>query len=101
VLDNPSTRTPLRIDALLYRGMAKERLGGSGREDFLQAYDLSPFAQTTVRYLIMSDLSALARGNLSPDAADALHDRLRATIARERYLFAPEDPWLQQVEDAL
>jgi hypothetical protein len=101
VLDNPNTRTPLRIDALLYRGMARERLGRSGRDDFLRAYELSPFAQTTVRYLIMADLAALARGDLSPAAAAALRDRLRSTIDRERYLFAPDDAWLQRVEGIL
>jgi hypothetical protein len=90
VLDNPNTRTPLRIDALLYRG-----------EDFLQAYELSPFAQTTVRYLIMSDLAALARGDLSADAAAEVRARLRSTIERERYLFAPDDPWPQRVEGVL
>jgi hypothetical protein len=101
VLDNPNTRTPLRIDALLYRGMARQRLGRSGRDDFLRAYELSPFAQTTVRYLIMADLAALARGDLSPAAAAALRDRLRSTIDRERYLFAPDDAWLQRVEGIL
>lgn len=99
VLDNPNTRTPLRIDALLYRGLAKERLGHSGRDDFLQAYDLSPFAQTTVRYLLMADLAALARNHLSPAAAAEMHDRLRDTIERERYLFAPDDPWLLRLEE--
>jgi hypothetical protein len=101
VLDNPNTRTPLRIDALLYRGMAKERLGRSGRKDFLQAYGLSPFAQTTVRYLITSDLAALARGDLSAGGAAEVRDRLRSTIERERYLFAPDDPWLKRVEGIL
>jgi hypothetical protein len=101
VLDNPNTRTPLRIDALLYRGMAKERLGRSGRDDFLLAYDLSPFAQTTVRYLLMADLAALARGDLSPQAAAEVHGRLRDTIERERYLFAPGDPWLLRLEAML
>jgi hypothetical protein len=100
VLENPSTRTPLRIDALLYRGMAKERLGRSGRDDFLQAYALSPFAQTTVRYLIMAELSALAR-DPSAAAAAELRERIRATIERERYLFAPDDPWLERVEGVL
>jgi hypothetical protein len=100
VLEIASTRTPLRIDALLYRGMAKERLGRSGREDFLQAYALSPFAQTTVRYLIMADLAALAR-DPAADAAALLRERIRTTIEREGYLFAPDDPWLRQVEGIL
>ena len=81
VLENSNTRTPLKIDALLYRGMAKERLAQSGREDFEAAYKFSPFSQATVRYLIMADIAALAD---KPGPAEAIDDFREKAFERWR-----------------
>lgn len=101
VIDNPAVRVHLRLDAYLYRGMAKERLGRSGREDFEQAYAISPYAKTTVQYLIMSDIARLAHVRVDSDEANRLRERIRELEARHHHLFSPQDPWLGQLERLL
>jgi hypothetical protein len=98
VIDNSAVRSHVRLDTYLYRGMAKERLGESGREDFEQAYAISPYAKVTVQYLIMSDIARLARVRADSDEANRLRERIRETEVRHRYLFSPQDPWLDQLD---
>ena len=89
VLENPATQTPLQIDAHLYRGMTMERRGRSGRRDFERAYALSPYSVATIRYMVMGDLAALARGG----DAEALTRRIDEQLERSGYVFAKDDPW--------
>jgi len=100
VIENPSTKTPLKIDAYLYWGMALERQGKPGISIIQRAYDLNPYALTTIQYMIMSKLSALIKLANLPD----LKER-RFIIAREvkrmindhSYLFPQNDLWLKKV----
>lgn len=100
VVENPSTRTPLKIDAYLYWGMALERVGKSGISIIQRAYNLNPYALTTLRYIIMSKLSALIKLANFPNSKEK-----RSVIAREAksiiddhtYLFPQNDLWIQQV----
>ena len=87
VLDNSRTRLPLRVDALLYRGMAKTRGGSDGRSDFEEAARLAPYDETVVRYRVMGELAA--GGNDPAFVAKLLVDN--------DFLFSPEDPWIRQV----
>lgn len=89
VIKKPATRTPLRIDAHLYRGMTKERRGLSGRKDFERAYALSPYSIATIKYMVMSDLAALARGEDAMDLTRRIDERLK----QDDYVFADDDPW--------
>lgn len=100
VIDNPSTRTPLKIDAYLYWGMALEREGKSGFPMIQRAYHLNPYSLSTIKYMIMSKLSALVRlANLpnSEEKRSIVAREVDRIIADHRYLFPQKDPWLRKV----
>ncbi|MGA1840952.1 MAG: hypothetical protein ACMUIU_10030 [bacterium] len=100
VVENPNSITLLKIDAYLYWGMALERQGKSGRTKIENAYRLNPYSLTTIRYIIMSDLSALKRlSDITGSKAQKskLISTMRSTIDRHAYLFPKNDPWLQNV----
>ena len=104
VVKNPSTRTPLRIDAYLYWGIALERLGKSGRGMIEKAYRLNPYSRITVQYMIMSDLSAIGRLAGVPNAKaqrSMIIQSLRGIINDNEYLFPKNDPWLRKVLNLL
>ena len=100
VIDNPSTRTPLRIDAYLYWGMALERLGKSGRCMIENAYRLNPYSLTTIQYMIMSDLSAMGRLAGVPKSEaqrSMIIQNIKGIINDNAYLFPKNYPWLRKV----
>lgn len=86
VLENPKTRTPLLIDALLYRGMVETRRGGDGRPDFAEAAKVAPYDDAVTRFRVMA---ALAIGE-SRAAIGSL-------LEPQSYLFEEDDPWFQAV----
>lgn len=86
VLENPKTRIPLRVDALLYRGMAKFRNGGNGLKDIETAVNLAPYDVTAIRYLAMA---LVANGNDSEQIRKILHDNA--------FLFARDDDWYKKM----
>jgi hypothetical protein len=100
VVNNPSTRTPLKIDAYLYWGMAMDRLKRDGRPIIEKAYLLNPFAKVNVQYLIMSDISAIMRLPIvsgTEVTKSIIVNRLKEVISKNSYLFPKNDPWLQEV----
>lgn len=95
VIENPATRAPLRLDALLLLGMARERGGDSGQDAFARALEQAPYDHRAVRYAVMG---YLAGGNPS-DAAEALD-----LLLKKSQLFAPNDSWFllaRQTAEAL
>ncbi|MGF1610820.1 MAG: hypothetical protein ACFCUQ_15570 [Kiloniellales bacterium] len=101
VISNPGTPAAVRVDAHLYRGMALEQLGKSGRDEFEEAFALNPYSRTTIRYLVMSDLAALARQDLAATRRQELRERIAATLDQHYAIFPPDDAWLDQVEHLL
>ncbi|MDW4497408.1 hypothetical protein R5H30_05395 [Sulfitobacter sp. D35] len=83
VLDSPASRAPLKLDALLLRGMARFRDGGDGGADFARARDLAPFDRRAVQYAVMGHI---ARGD---DLGAA-----RTLLEEKAFLFSADDPWL-------
>ena len=84
VLENEKTRTPLRVDALLYRGMTKFKNGENGYEDIAAAADLAPYDSMVTKYLVMALLA-----NNSPR-------NVIANILKEKaYLFSKDDDWFR------
>lgn len=86
VLDNSKTRVPLKVDALLYRGMAKFRNGGNGYPDIANAAELAPYDTTVTRYLVMASIVA-------GKSKDAIADILE----QQSYLFVDGDKWLNKI----
>ncbi|MEO1091116.1 MAG: tetratricopeptide repeat protein [Pseudomonadota bacterium] len=87
VVENPATRTPLRLDALLYRGMAAFRDGEDGMADFEAALALAPYDRRAVQFAVMGHL---ARGT------EAQRARASDLLGRQRHLFEPDDAWFTQ-----
>ena len=85
VLANPATQVPNRVDALLFRGAAKFRMGRDGRSDFDAAAKLAPYDRTVVRYQLMGAIS-------TGDAT--LAEQL---ISGNSFLFVSHDEWLHRV----
>jgi hypothetical protein len=90
VINNPKTRTPLKVDAMLYRGMAKYRRGSDGRADFAAAEKLAPYDQMVTRYQLMGAIA-------SNESSQTILDLIQA----KSYLFSTQDPWLKQLTDWL
>jgi hypothetical protein len=104
VVDNPNTRTALRIDAYLYWAMSLERRGISARDVIGKAYSLNRYSRTTVQYAVMSDLAALARLSDNPVSGKEhaiIRDRIKQTIGEHAYLFPKDDAWLHQILEIL
>ncbi len=89
VLEVPSARVPTRIDALLYRGMARFRSGGDGLRDIQEAAKLAPYDRTVSEFLIVA---YLAKGQV---------EAARNILKEQTYLFPEGDPWLSNVTAAL
>jgi hypothetical protein len=86
VINNPKTRTPLRVDALLFLGMAATRGGNDGRASFRVAAELAPFDHMVVRYLVMGEI-----------AAGGSPQTVRRIVDDRAFLFPKDDPWLRRV----
>ncbi len=95
VLENPAVKPRIALDARLLRGMARERDGRSGRDDFATALRLDPDYDVAVRYLVMADLSRLASANVAD--RPPLRARISETLDAHLHLFSTEDPWLIDV----
>jgi hypothetical protein len=92
VLKRTTTPTALRIDTLLYMGLASELRGQSGREQFEQAYSLNPLSHSSAAYLITG---AFADHNRASEPAKARElTRIRALLEDNQYLFPADSTWL-------
>ncbi len=90
VVRSPATRVPLRLDALLYQGMAAFRGGGDGMDLFLKAQEIAPFDRRVVQYSVVGYLK---RGG------DNNWEEARDLLSRQRHLFDVHDPWLVRANE--
>lgn len=99
VLGTPKLKPRIAGHARLLLGMALDRRGLDGRSEIEAAYRNDPYSDVVVRYLVMSNLTALKRavdaGNTARVAATVA--RLRKLIADTRHLFPPNDPWMRRI----
>ncbi len=86
VLANSKTRVPLKVDALLYRGMVKYKNGQNGYSDIAAAAELAPYDSTVIRYLVMALLA---------DGKDK--DAIAKILGQHSYLFDANDEWLNKM----
>jgi hypothetical protein len=90
----------LRVHALLYRGLVKEKAGNVGRAEFETAYRLNPLDRSAAAYLLMSRLADISR--LQADHQDkqlgSAWNRLQQTLDATRPLFPADDPWIKEID---
>jgi hypothetical protein len=87
VLANPVTRIPLQVDAYLLRGMVQFRRGENGLTDIVKAVELAPYDANATRYQLAA---MLAVGAALPE--------VQQILSKKRFLFEPDDEWLQELE---
>ena len=95
----PETPQALRIDSLIYAGIAKEKIGQSGRSEFEKAYAINRLNGTSARYVIMgriSDIERLRRTGDIDSVVAGVRD-LSRFIDSTRALFSLDDVWLREV----
>ena len=100
VLEMENLPQHLRIHTLIYIGLAKEKAGIPGRQDFEQAYEINRLDRTAASYLLMSRLADIARLQKRADAeplADGI-TRFRQDLKETKILFSPNDPWFKNLE---
>lgn len=97
LVELPMLPNALRIDALIYLGIAREKLGEDGLPAFRQAWDLNAFNRDAAMFLMLGLVrDAYEEGTLSTEFSDVLE--------QSKKLFAQDDPWLRDlrhVADAL
>jgi hypothetical protein len=103
VLEVENLPQHLRIHTLIYIGLAKEKAGISGRQDFEQAYLLNRLDQTAAAYLLMSRLADIARLQERADAEPLAEGitRFRKDLKETKILFSPDDPWFKNLESSV
>lgn len=84
VVDNPQTRVPLKIDALLYLGMITFKQGKNGSNYIERAAKLGPYDETVLKYRI---LAAMKSGQSS--------EFIQNLIDKNSLLFDKEDLWFK------
>jgi hypothetical protein len=90
-LATPGLPTSLRIDTLLLRGLAQEKLGQSGLETIREAYGLNVYRVGSCRYLLQALIGRIVRSSESAERRQELH--VAATACGP--LFPLEDGWWQ------
>jgi hypothetical protein len=100
VLANKNLPQELRIHALLYLGLAKEKGGDAGRREFEMAHRLNPLDRSAVAYLLMSELADISKLQTQgkKGSLKAARQRLRETLDSTRVLFPADDAWLKHIE---
>lgn len=103
VLDNSNIPQHLRIHALMYIGLAKEKSGQSGSEQFEAAYHLNRLDKNAASYLVMSRIANIRRARQTNDLDQLtlFTSRLRQEVRKVNVLFPKNDPWLASVKDYL
>lgn len=102
VIENPHTRTRLRVDAYMLLAMANARGGGDGRWAAEAAIELNPYDKSAVRYLLMTDVERLGRLAVHGDGVnDTERSRvvqsIRDTVGRHADVLSLDDHWLMQI----
>lgn len=104
VLANNKLKTPLKIDALLYTGLALEKQGKRGTEYFDQAMVLNPYAKRTVIYSIMSELSYLdhlLQSDADTTELNNLLSEIKEKVKNHEKLFSLNDQWLLNTKELI
>ena len=104
VINNPSSPTALRIDALLYKAYSQEQRGRDGEKELRIAYALNPYSRTTLKYWVMSRFARLIRNReieSFPDRSPAGIREIQELVKAHTYLFSKKDTWLAQVLTAV
>lgn len=100
VLENSKLPQSLRIHALIYTGLAKEKSGSSGCNEFRSARMLNRLNKAAASYLLMCQTAEIARlqqsGSL--EYLPKAYDNLQATLSETKFLFAEEDPFFSKLE---
>ena len=89
VVENPVTRPPLRLDALLLLGMVQTRADKDGQPAFQSALEQAPFDHRAVRYAVM--------GLLANPSANRVKLALQL-LESNRHLFAARDAWISRAQ---
>ena len=104
VVENRNAPASLKIDSYLYIVMAKEKLGLDASSYVKKAYNLNPYYQPTIISAIMSCLSHISRNSTNTGEIEqrkkVIHD-VEELIRSHRYLFIKDDPWIEEVIEAV
>jgi hypothetical protein len=98
VLQEQSTPSSIRIDALLYLGLTAEKQKRSGRKEIEQAYAMNPLSQASAAYLIMSAFSDYLRAQ--PADRSAAASRIGSLLGQNRFLFGETSDWFKAATTA-
>lgn len=99
VLKNNNLPQKLRIHALIYTGLAKEKSGVSGINEFTNAYVINRLDKAAAAYLLMgyvAEMTRLQQSGMSSQLQKT-QDKLQSTLKSVKILFAKDDPWLAKM----
>ena len=99
LLSNKKVTQNLRIQTLIYIGIAREKSGKDGSKQFQQAYNLNKLDRTSAAYLLMSRVALLKRAQQLP-SGDSFNESMR--LLKKDYnkvkgLFPKNDAWLVKI----
>ena len=98
VLQEQSTPSSIRIDALLYLGLTAEKQKRSGRKEIEQAYAMNPLSQASAAYLIMNAFADYLRAK--PSDRSAAVSRIGSLLEQNRFLFSETSDWFKAATTA-
>ncbi|MCP4672425.1 MAG: hypothetical protein GY857_14100 [Desulfobacula sp.] len=103
VLNYPNLPQHLRTHALIYIGLAKEKAGKTGLNEFKQAYSINPLNKVAAAYLLMGRVSKILRLKKTSSQKQLQNARydLQKTLSATRFLFEQEDPWIAKLKPLL
>ena len=99
VLQQKNIPQNLRIHALIYSGLTKEKQGESGLSEFVQAYRLNRLDKTAASFLLMSRTVQIRRAHQhNPELLGQRIHELQKDLQSVKVLFPKNDAWLQDIE---
>ncbi len=102
-LENKKITQNLRVHALIYSGLAKEKIGWSGNEEFETAYSMNRLDRVAASFVLMSHIANITRARDRGDdlSLKAAKTRLGANLKSVRVLFRKNGQWIRHVESYL
>lgn len=99
MLKNPNIPKSLRIDSLIYQGIALEKIGKSGSDNFVLAYSLNKLNKTAASYLLMSRISDLEKAKRYNNMAQIQEGirRLKVLLMSTKVLFDQNEEWFNNI----
>ncbi|ODS29933.1 MAG: hypothetical protein SCARUB_04965 [Candidatus Scalindua rubra] len=103
VLENSNIPQNLRVHALIYSGLAKEKTDSSGMQEFEAAYRLNRLDKGAASYLLMSRIMDIVRAKRQSDKTklEVCVHKFKKDLKSVKVLFVNNDKWLQHIEDFL